>query len=120
MSHTQSDNEGIVAHIKEWVELRIISAKLAAVEGVSVVLGNILGLVIALILGSFGLIFLAWVFTIELGKWIGSEAWAIVIMGGVLLLLAAVAWLCREKIFGNMMVGMLSKLVFKAPVDDEQ
>lgn len=114
------DNDGIVAHIKEWVELRITSAKLAAIEGISTVLGNILGAVIALILGSFGLIFLVWVFTHQLGKWIGSEAWAIVIMGGVLLLLAAIAWLCRLRLFGGMMVEMLSKLFFKTPDDHEE
>lgn len=112
----REENDGIFAHIRDWVELRFAALKLGLLEGLSITLGNLLGIILAVILGGLGLLFFLVVLTWLLGQWLGM-IWALVAMGALMCILALIVWLLRQRIFGNMMVRMLSKLFFRKPFE---
>lgn len=111
------ENDGIFAHVKDWVELRLSALKLGVVEGLAVTIGNLLGIILAAMLAGTGLIFFLVVLTWLLGGWIGSMPLAVVAMGAVMCLLGSIVWVLRQRIFGNMAVAMFSKLFFRKPFE---
>lgn len=109
----------VVHDLKRWVDLRVDSAKLAALEGVSSIAGSIIGLVLFLFLLNLALIVFTGVFIYLIQLLTHSWVWAAVIMGFVYLI-AGLVILLRPGMFRNMMVGVFAPKFFSCRKYEEE
>ncbi|MCC8018970.1 MAG: phage holin family protein [Rikenellaceae bacterium] len=104
--------EKITDDVRSYVNMRIASAKLAMVEGLSKVSGNAVRILVFLLLCMLAFI----AFAFALGTWIaaeiGSVAIAALLVGIILVILALIVFAFRG-LFINPMVGMFSEMFFK-------
>lgn len=111
--------EEIRKEIKEYVNLRVNSAKLSLVERLSRISGRGLSILIFILLMFMALLLFVVALTILLSEWVDSLVLAFVIMGGFMCLSGFVIYLLRNKIFTNSMVRGFSRLFFADSDDDD-
>lgn len=102
----------LVDDAKEYVDLRIDSFKLQMVESMSTLFSKGIGFVLMVLMMALALIMFTVALTLLLAQWIGSVIWALVIMGTLLCLAATLIYLLRDRLFGDSMVAMFSKMFF--------
>lgn len=115
--------EQLVDQVTDYVNLRIDAFKLAMVENLSTLSGNMLGVVIFLLLALMALLLLTVAATYALGLWIGSMVGAMLIMAALYLIAGLVVLLNRQRLFTDQMVRMFSRMFFERndnPEDDGQ
>lgn len=104
--------EKVSDDVRTYINLRIASAKLALVEGLSKVAGNAVRVLVFLLLCTMAFI----AFAVALGAWLatllGSVAIAALIVGLILFVIALVTFAVKG-LFINPMVGMFSDMFFK-------
>ncbi len=99
--------------LKEYVNLRVETAKLQTVEGVAAICGRLLSLILIIMIGAVALMMFVAGLVVLLSMLIDSLFWAFMIMGGVLLVAMLVIYACRDKMFVNSFVKSLCSVVFK-------
>ncbi len=115
--------ERFIDNIDRYINLRIDAFKLAMVENLSTLAGNILGIVIFLLLALIALLLLTAAATWAIGILIGSMIGALLIMAAVYLIIGGIVLANRQKLFSNRMVRMFSRMFFEHNNnrdDDEQ
>ncbi|MBQ4278919.1 MAG: phage holin family protein [Rikenellaceae bacterium] len=115
--------EQLVEQVTGYVNLRIDAFKLAMVENLSTLSGNMLGIVIFLLLALMALLLLTVAATYALGLWIGSMVGAMLIMAALYLIAGLIVLLNRQRLFTDQMVRMFSRMFFERndnPDDDGQ
>ena len=115
--------EQLVEQVTGYVNLRIDAFKLAMVENLSTLSGNMLGIVIFLLLALMALLLLTVAATYALGLWIGSMVGAMLIMAALYLIVGLIVLLNRQRLFTDQMVRMFSRMFFERndnPDDDGQ
>ncbi len=104
--------EKIAGDVASYAGMRLDAAKLSVAENLSVLFGHGLGILLLLALGSMALM----LFTVALVYWLGivlgSFLIAIVLMGGVYLLLGMVLYLLRYKLFADRLAAMFCRMFF--------
>ena len=115
--------ERFIDNIDRYINLRIDAFKLAMVENLSTLAGNILGIVIFLLLALIALLLLTAAATWAIGILIGSMIGALLIMAAVYLIIGGIVLANRQRLFSNRMVRMFSRMFFEHNNnrdDDEQ
>ena len=120
MERVFAKTEELVDDVKEYVDVRIESAKRARAEKTSLVVANAaagIAVVIALI---FFAVFLAIGFSILIGEWIGKPWAGYMIMAAICLIKAAVIWAARKRIIQIPLMNALIKQLFSNSKQDEE
>lgn len=105
--------------LKQYVRLRIDSAKLAAVDGMSSVAGGAVALVLCLFLVNLALMLFTGVLAYLIGMLTDSWVWAAVILGFVYLI-AGVCIFRHPAPFVNRMVRVFVPMFFNDKDDDDE
>lgn len=107
-----TSTDRLVSDSRQYVDLKLDSLRLKAVEGLSLSLGRVLALlllmmILSIVIASFALggVFL-------LGDLVGSWAGAAFIVGGIFLILLIVVFLLRRKLFVNMFVRLFIEVFY--------
>lgn len=104
--------------LKQYVRLRVDSAKLAAVDGMSSVAGGAVALMLCLFLVNLAFMLFTGVFVYLIDMLIDSWVWAAVILGFVYLI-AGVCIFRHPAPFRNRMVRVFVPMFFNDKDDDD-
>jgi hypothetical protein len=121
MQETFTKIEELAGHIKEYVDNRLASAKLATAEKTSSIVANIIARIAVLIIAIFFILFLSISVAQFLGKLTGENYWGYLIISGFYLMIALAVWAAREKLLRlPVMNAMLQKLFTNENKSDEE
>ena len=97
----------------EYIDLKVDEVKLRTAKGLSVTLNSLLPSILFLSLASIVLMALAFGGVLLLGDIIGSYAAGAFIVAGVFLMLMALVFVLRKRLFLNGLVQMFIRLFFE-------
>lgn len=98
--------EDLSSDVREYMGLKTDELKLKAVEGLSVGVGRVFAFLVILMVLAIVLAAFAFGSVLLLGELTGSQAAAAFIVGGVFLVLLAVLYLLRNRLFVNIFVKL--------------
>ena len=110
--------EKISQDVADYVNMKVASAKLAAVEGLSKLFGNALRVFILIMMCVLALMAFFVAAIISLGIWIDSFVWAALIVGAACLIIGFSLYYAR-KFFINPMVRLFSDMMFSPGKEDD-
>lgn len=111
--------EELWQEIRTYIDLRVKAFKLKATEQMALTMGKLLSLVAFIVMIGFAILLLSIALTIVVSEWVGSLAWAFVIVGGLYALVAVVFLLLRDSLFSNTMVKTFAKMFFPDKTEEE-
>lgn len=120
MERIFAKTEELVDDVKEYVDIRIESTKLAIAEKTSLVVANAAAGMAVLIAVVFFTMLLLTGLSLLIGEWIGNVWAGFLIMAGVCLIKAAVIWSARKKIIQVPVMNALIKQLFSNNKEDEE
>ena len=100
-----------VRDINEYAALRVEVFRLSLIENLATLFNSLFGIFVLSVLVGIAIIFFAIALTWLLGLVLGSVLLAVILMGGLFLLLALVVYLLRKKLIINPSVRLLSAMV---------
>lgn len=106
------DDEGLFASLKEYVNMKLDSFTLKAVEDISIVSGKVILILIFTMLGVVILQLLGFALAYFIGEQLGSNALGFLIVGGVFVIALLVVFLMRKKLFTNSIVKLFINMFF--------
>lgn len=105
--------QDLVSEAKTYVDLQVDDLKLRITRGLSLSLGQVIALVLALVSLSVVLLAIGAGCIILLGDWLGSYALASFIVAGFYALLTLILFLLKDKLFVNGFVRLFTKIFFQ-------
>lgn len=93
---------------RDYIDLRIEQLKLKGTDTASQALGTLLAWILIIAIALMVLTVLAFGGILLLGKALGNYALGAFIVGGGLLLVLLVLWICRKKMFRGTFIRLLS------------
>lgn len=103
----------LATNAKEYIDLQVDDLKLQITKGLSLSLGQVLALVLAVVSLSIVLLALGAGCVILLGNWLGNFALAAFIVAGFFALFTLILFLLRNKLFVNGFVKLFTKIFFE-------
>jgi hypothetical protein len=103
----------LATNAKEYIDLQVDDLKLQITKGLSLSLGQVLALVLAVVSLSIVLLALGAGCVILLGNWLGNFALAAFIVAGFFALLTLILFLLKNKLFVNGFVKLFTKIFFE-------
>lgn len=94
---------------RDYIDLRIEQLKLKGTDTASQALGTLLAWILIIAIALMVLTVLAFGGILLLGKVLGNYALGAFIVGGGLLLVLLVLWICRKKMFRGTFIRLLSE-----------
>lgn len=117
MSDFSKPAEDLVQAAKEYADLRVDDLKLRSAKVLSITVSKLLGLILILGVVLALLMLLSFGFVLLVGEWIGSYAWAALIVAAVVAIILLVLLKVRDRLFQESFVSLFVKLFF---ADDEE
>ena len=109
--------QDLVNDAKSYVDLQADDLKLRITKGLSLSLGQVIALVLALVSLSIVLLAIGAGCVILLGNWLDNYAIAAFIVAGVFALLTLTLFLLKNKLFVNGFVRLFAKIFFEEKED---
>lgn len=106
--------ERLFQEVKDYVDLRIKRFKLNMVEQLSVFCGKAVAMAAFALMLLLAILVLTVALIVAVAGWIDSLIWALVIVGGVYLLMAVLFFVLRDRLFLGGMVRTFSKMFFES------
>ncbi len=120
MERIFAKTEELVEDVKEYVDVRIESAKLAIAEKTSLVIANAAAGIAVLIALIFFAMLLVTGLSLLIGEWLGKPWAGFMIMSAVCLIKAALIWSARKRIIQIPVMNALLKQLFSNNKEDEE
>jgi Putative Actinobacterial Holin-X, holin superfamily III len=120
MERIFAKTEELVDDVKEYVDLKIESAKLAVAEKTSLIVANAAAGLAVLIAFVFFAVLLVTGLALLIGEWIGKPWAGFMIMALVCLVKAAIIWWARKRIIQVPVMNALIKQLFSNTQDHEE
>lgn len=111
--------EQLFKDIKYYLDLRVKGFKLSMIEHTSTTVAKILSYFVIILLAGIAVVLFSGALTVLIYQWLGSLLYAFLVMGCFVVIVALIIYLLRNKLFTGMLVGPLSKALFKEKYDDE-
>ena len=112
--------EDLASHVKEFINIRLESMKLAFAEKLSKIMANMIAAVVVVLMLLFFVIFFSTALAYYLGELFGHVWIGFLIVAGLFLLLAFITWSIREKLIRlPVMNAILSQLTNKEPDEED-
>ena len=105
--------QDLVNDAKSYVDLQADDLKLRITKGLSLSLGQVIALVLALVSLSIVLLAIGAGCVILLGNWLGNYAIASFIVAGVFAVFTLILFLFKDKLFVNGFVRLFAKIFFE-------
>lgn len=105
--------QDLVTDAKTYVDLQVDNLKLRITKGLSLSLGQVIALVLALVSLSVVLLAIGAGCIILLGDWLGNYALASFIVAGFFALVTLILFLLKDKLFVNDFVRLFAKVFFQ-------
>lgn len=105
--------QDLVNDAKSYVDLQADDLKLRITKGLSLSLGQVIALVLALVSLSIVLLAIGAGGVILLGNWLGNYAIASFIVAGVFAVFTLILFLLKDKLFVNGFVRLFAKIFFE-------
>ena len=105
--------QDLVNDAKTYVDLQADNLKLQITKGLSLSLGQVIALVLAVVSLSIVLLAIGAGCVILLGNWLDNYAIAAFIVAGVFALLTLILFLLKDKLFVNGFVRLFAKIFFE-------
>jgi len=112
--------EELVEDVKEYVDIRIESAKLSVAEKASMIIANTAAGIAVLIILIFFALLLVTGLALLIGEWLDKPWAGFLIMAGVCLLKAIIIWTARKKIIQIPVMNALIQQLFSNPKGNEE
>jgi hypothetical protein len=112
--------EELVEDVKEYIDVRVESAKLTIAEKTSLVIANAAAGMAVIIVLIFFAILLVTGLSILIGQWIGKPWAGFMIMAAVCLIKAGIIWMARKRIIQIPVMNALIKQLFSNNKEDEE
>ena len=103
----------LLSELKEYYNLRVDTTKLQIIEGISVICGRLLGIIIAVMTGVLALLMFVAALVVVLSWWLDSLFWSFIIVGLFLAIGTAGLYSMRDRVFVDSFVRSLCSLLFK-------
>lgn len=120
MESVFAKTEELVDDVKEYIDVRIETAKLAVAEKTSMVIANAAAGLAVLIAFIFFWMLLVTGLSILIGIWVGSTWAGFMIMAIVCLITAAIIWSVRKRLIQMPVMNSLINILFSKHIDDEE
>ncbi|MBP3331393.1 MAG: hypothetical protein J6K90_02330 [Tidjanibacter sp.] len=104
--------DGLLSDLKEYVNLRTDAIKLQVIEGISVICGRLLGVMIAVMVGVVAILIFVAAIVVILSWLLDSLFWAFIIVGACLSMVALWLYALRDRLFVDSFVKSLCSLLF--------
>ena len=101
-----------VQDLKDYASLRADSVRLSLIDNLSTLFNTLFGVAVILALAGIATVFFAVALTWVLGLLIGSVLYAVLIMGALFVVLAAVVYAFRKRLVVNQSIRLLSRMVY--------
>lgn len=101
-----------VQDLKDYASLRADSVRLSLIDNLSTLFNTLFGVAVILALAGIATVFFAVALTWVLGLLVGSVLYAVLIMGALFVVLAAVVYAFRKRLVVNQSVRLLSRMVY--------
>lgn len=111
--------EEFAESVKEYLDIRIESAKLTVAEKTSLVLANAAAGIAVVVAFIFFTGLLAVGLSLVLGEWLGKTWAGFMIMAGIFFIMAIIIWISRKKIVQLPLMNALIKQLFNNDEKDE-
>ena len=119
MSQLSEQAEKVLQEASGYVDARVEGVKVRTVKGLSQGISALSRLLLLVMLGSVLLLALSFAFVLWLGELLGSYALAAFIVSGVLLLIFAVCFLLRKRLFRNTFIPLFQDILSpETPVEE--
>ena len=105
--------QDLVNDAKSYVDLQADDLKLRITKGLSLSLGQVIALVLALVSLSIVLLAIGAGCVILLGNWLGNYAIASFVVAGVFAVFTLILFLLKDKLFVNGFVRLFAKIFFE-------
>ena len=105
--------QDLVNDAKSYVDLQANDLKLRITKGLSLSLGQVIALVLALVSLSIVLLAIGAGCVILLGNWLGNYAIASFLVAGVFAVFTLILFLLKDKLFVNGFVRLFAKIFFE-------
>lgn len=117
-----NESQGLAGQITDYVNLRIDAAKLTVVERAAKLGSTISGALIFALLMTIAVLMFAVAVVLLISYFVGSLILALLIVGVSLMIIAAVIYSMRHKLFSDSMVRVFVSLMFELhdEVDKQQ
>jgi uncharacterized Tic20 family protein len=109
--------QDLVSDAKAYVDLQTDDLKIRITKGLSLTLGQVIALVLALVSLSIVLLAIGAGCVILLGNWLDNYALAAFIVAGIFALFTLILFLLKDKLFVNGFVRLFAKIFFE---DEEE
>lgn len=90
--------EDLVKHIREYIDVRLNSAKLSVAEKTSLVVSNIIAGILVLSVFLFVIVFAGIALAYALAEWTGRLYAGFLIVAGLYFLLAVIIWISKDRL----------------------
>jgi fatty acid desaturase len=110
--------EELADNVKEYINTRVESVKLAAAEKSSMVISNVIAVLVVGVVFLLFVIFAGAALAFGLSEWIGKTWAGFLIVAGLYLLIGIVVWKARERIIRLPVMNALIRQLF--PNEDEE
>lgn len=111
MSRLISPVEKLAREAREYADVQLDDVKLKAAKGLSQGTGAMAGILLIVQVVAAFILLLAFGGVLLLGEWMGSYAYAALIVAGAMLLLLIVLWLCRGVLFRDTFVKLFTSML---------
>lgn len=112
-------DDGLFASLKEYVNMKLDSFTLKAVEDISIVSGKVILILIFTMLGVVILQLLGFALSYFIGEQLGSNALGFLIVGGIFVVAFLVVFCLRKKLFTNSIVKLFINMFFNNNAERE-
>lgn len=119
MEEVLSKADGLVSHIKEYVEVRVEEVKLEVADRSSKVMAAVIARIVVFLVLGFFILFASTAVAYVLGGLWGKMWLGFLVVSGFYALLALLVWLTRDTLIRIPMVNTLLKQMTKKDDDDD-
>ncbi len=120
MENKPSNLETLLSEVYRYLTLRLDDLKLRTVDGLSSLFSLLFCALAGLLLLNMALIFIFGALSVWLAACIGSLPWAMLITGGVFILLAVILLLARKRLITDKLVRVIIKMFFEEKNGDNE
>ncbi len=112
--------EDMSAHIKEYVNNRMDSAKLNVAEKSSDLIAKIIAIAAAMLVFIFFILFASIALAYVFAKLTGEFYWGFLIVAGIYLLLGMMVWVAKERLLRLPIMNFMLQQLFKEEGEEDE
>lgn len=120
MSEEFEKIESLVDQFKEYANTRLSQLKLSIAEKISKVAALMIAFVVVALVFFIFFVLLCGAAALAIGEWVHSMWLGFLIMSGIVLLIAFILWISKDRWLRKPIMNKLIEVMFEKETDDEE